>query len=544
MSRPDERDPVVFDLVEGGPDDSDPVGAGGPEGDGSAGSAGGEDADVVGASPAGRRLLPHLSRRTWFLAVTAVAVVVVALSAVDLVRDHRREDLMRTSAVGVASLVDPPEETWTVPYDVSFGGAAFVDQPVVVMDGLLVLLPSTMRDMYLQDPATGEMGPAPAGFTDVTAVDPVSGAVAWRVPLGEDAVCGPTGYDASVTTDRLTCLQGPQGAREVLTVEPDGSTGLRSAEQAGDEGVFPGPEGMVVRVRPVEEPAGAGECADPERCGDGAPAAHLEARVVAEDAVTGAERWTEDVEMTSPDSVTCGGASDAGVGPGEDAEALHVVAGSESIVVQGCAVDVTLSTDGTRLDLVADDGSRQSAWVTELGSGRYAVQTGPAETAVVDGAGHVLGTLEGLVRPADVSPDAPADLWFVGRPSGTGFDAVREDGSVAWTERYGTGVLLAARDVVVMERGSRLIGLDRGTGAQLWEWTDDDARGLSRFRTVTDGETVATLNLPQEGGGKGALVALDLGTGEERWSVPVTGTVVAVGGHLVEVTADGLRGLG
>ncbi|WP_423462695.1 PQQ-binding-like beta-propeller repeat protein [Promicromonospora sp. MS192] len=545
MSRPDEREPVVFDLVGGGPDDDGPEGSGAPADDGSAVGrpAGGEGADAVGGSPA-RRRLPHLSRRTWLLAVAVAAVVAVALTAVDLVRDHRREDLMRTSAVGVASLADPPEETWTVPYDVPFGSAAFVHQPVVVMDGLLVLLPSALRDVYLQDPATGETGPAPAGFSDVTAVDPASGAVAWRVPLGEDAVCGPTGYDASVTTDRLTCLQGPEDAREVLTVERDGGTGVRSAELAGDERVFPGPEGMVVRVRPIEEPAGSEECDDPAGCGNGTPTARHEVRVVAEDAVTGAERWTEDVDLTAPDGVICRDASDPGSAPVGDTEALHVAAGTESVVVQGCGTDATLSTDGTRLDLVAAEGSGSPAWVTELGSGRFAVQTGPAGMTVVDGAGHVLGTLEGLVQPVAVAPDAPDDLWFAGRTGGTGFDAVREDGSTAWTERSGTRVLLAARDVVVMERGSRLIGLDRDTGAELWERAGDDTSGLANFRTVTDGETVAGVYLPPEGGGAGMLVAVGLATGAERWTVPVTGMVVAVGGHLVEVTADGLRGLG
>jgi outer membrane protein assembly factor BamB len=103
---------------------------------------------------------------------------------------------------------------------------------------------------------------------------------------------------------------------------------------------------------------------------------------------------------------------------------------------------------------------------------------------------------------------------------------------------------LAARDVVVVNRGNRLLGLDRATGAKMWEWADDDPRGLAGFRTLTDGEIIAEQLLPQDGTGEGALVAIDLGTGDELWDVPLAGSVVAVDGYLVEFTSDGVRGLG
>ena len=103
---------------------------------------------------------------------------------------------------------------------------------------------------------------------------------------------------------------------------------------------------------------------------------------------------------------------------------------------------------------------------------------------------------------------------------------------------------LAARDSVVVSRGNGLVGLDRATGAALWTWANDDPRGLANFRTLTDGETIAVQYLPQDGAGEGKLVAVDLATGEELWDVPMTGTAVAVDGHLVEFTPDGVRGLG
>jgi outer membrane protein assembly factor BamB len=85
--------------------------------------------------------------------------------------------------------------------------------------------------------------------------------------------------------------------------------------------------------------------------------------------------------------------------------------------------------------------------------------------------------------------------------------------------------------------------LDRDTGEQVWAWEGGDMAGMSRYRTLTDGETVVLQHLPQDGIGRGLLVALDLGTGEQLWDAPVTGSVVAVDGHVVEVGSEGLAGL-
>lgn len=536
MSRHDEREPVVFDLVEdNGPD-------GGP-------GAGPDAADVASPDSPDRRLprLPRLSRRTWLVAAAAVTVVVVTVAAVDLLRDQRRADLMRTSSVGVASLEDPPEKVWTLPFDVpaAENRGWFRGQQVVVMDGLLVVPPGSAQD-YVVDASTGAAEPAPVGFEDVVAVDPGSGEVSWRVAVGERPVCGPTSYDASTSTDTLVCVHGPADAREVLAIAPDGSTRSRAADLAAEEQVFPGPDGMVVRVARIGDATDAAEQTECDDMGTCTPPVLTEGRdvlVTAEDAATGAERWTSTIEFSPVDAANCQQYDSTGAATGIDPDQVTVHAGAGMVDVDGCGVRGTLSVQGVRLDL-AGSGGAAGAWVTELGEGAFAVQGGAASTVVVDAAGQTLHTLDGWVQTGARSPDASDDLWFVTDESGFGFEAVRENGSVAWTDRYSQGVLLVGREVVVVDRGNKVVGLDRTTGDELWAWDGEDALGLVRYRTLTDGETVAMEHLPQEGYGGGLFIALDLGTGEQLWEVPITGGAVAVDGHIVELTSDGLTGRG
>lgn len=545
MPRPDQQEPVVFELVEGeGPD-------------GAAQAVGAPAAD----SP-GRRLprLPRLSRRTWLVTAAVAAVVMVGLTAVDLVRDHLRAELMRTSPVGVTSLAEVPERGWTVPFDVPTpaGDEAYVDQQLVTMDGLLVLPPGTAQS-YTVDPFTGMSEPVPVGFDDVVAVDPGSGDVAWRVPLGKDPVCGPTSPDASMSVDVLVCVHGPEDAREVLTVAPDGVTRSRPADLADGEQVSPGPDGMLVRVTRTGGGAAAEEvlCDDLGTCTPSVLERGRDVRVVAEDAATGAERWATTVEFRPTETVNCQQQVADGGRTTVDTYRVTMRTGAESVVVDGCGVAATLSAQGVRLDLAGESGDgsggaeeegaeapvSSSAWVTEIGAGLFVVETGSTETLVVDDEGTVLRTLPGWVRTGTISPDAPDDLWFVTRTGGYGFDAVRADGSVAWTDRKSQGILLVGRDVVVADRGGRVVGLARETGVQVWAWDGGDLTGMARSRTLTDGRTVAMEHLPQDGKIGGLLVALDLDTGEQRWISSVAGTAVAVDGELVEISKDGLTGL-
>lgn len=539
MPWPDKQEPVVFDLVdENGLDGSTDAVGGGPG---------------TPPEPPQRFLvrLSRVSRRTWLVVAAAVTVTAVTLAAVDLVRDDMRQELMRTSSVGVASLADPPTETWSVPFDTTAGQGQDLpmDQQVVTMGGLLVVPPAHAQSYRVAPSGPGE--PVLPGFEDVVALDPGSGEVAWRVPLGERPTCGPTGYDASTSTEVLVCVQGPDDAREVLAIAADGSTRARPVDLAEGEQVFPGPGGLAVRTVRTGEPrsmltcdVASGECA-PEGMAGG-----RDLLVTAEDAGTGVERWTSTVEFDPMSSTNCQAPSEPGdwttVDSAMDPDVVTVSPGAETVVVDGCGVSATLSVPGTRLDLAGDAAVTAPAWVTELGSGRFAVQGKGPGTTVVDETGTTLHTLDGWVRNDAASPDAPDDLWFVTMwTNGSGFEAVRADGSVAWTERHGRSALLAGRDVVVVDRGNRVVGRDRESGAELWTWSGGDLSELVRFRTLTDGEAVALEYVSRDGSTRaGLLVAIDLDTGKELWDVPMTGPAVAVDGHLVEFTPDGVRGLG
>jgi outer membrane protein assembly factor BamB len=533
MSRPDEHESVVFDLVEGGGPDAAAETVDAP-------------ADGARAGTERRPWLPNVSRRTWVVAAAVVIAVLVAVTAADLVRDHRRAELMRASSVGLVSLAEPPAETWTVPFDVPAGQGQEVSlgQQVVTMDGLLVVPPANAQSFWV-DASTGMAQPRPAGFEDVVAIDPGSGEVAWRVPMDERPACGPSGFDASVSTDTLVCVHGPDDAREVLAIAPDGSTRARSADLAAGEQLFAGPDGMVVRTARIGEPVGTVECDSSGDCPPEILAEGRDLRVTAEDAGTGTERWTSTVEF-DPTRISCQAVPPVGgwstTESAVDPDLVTVSAGAETVVVDGCGVAATFSPLGVRLDLVGD--VPPPVWVNELGSGRYALDRNGMATVVVDAAGEVLRTVDGGLRTDSTSPDAPDDLVLVTRQSGSGFEAVREDGVVAWSERYAQGVLLVGRDVVVVDRGLRVVGLDRETGAELWASSTKDLAAMVRLRTLTDGETVAAHYLPNDRTGSGTLVALDLSTGERIWDVPTTGSAVAVDGHLVEFTQDGVRGLG
>ncbi|MFJ3402927.1 PQQ-binding-like beta-propeller repeat protein [Promicromonospora sp. NPDC090134] len=544
MSRPDQQEPIVFELVErSGPDGGTDHGDAGPGGS-------------SGRRPHRLPRLPRVPRRTWLVAAAAVAVVVLGVTAVDLVRDHRRAELMRTSPIGVASLDDPPAKAWTVPFDVAApdGDQLFMDQQqLLTMDGLLVVPPGTTRGV-VQDVGTGAINPAPVGFEDVVAVNPGSGEVAWRVPLGGNPVCGPSGYDASVSADELVCVQGPADAREVLTIAADGGTRTRAADLADGEQIFPGPDGTAVRVVRTGTAAEEVVC-DLGACTPSVLTEGRDVRVVAEDAVSGDERWTSTVEFAPADTINCQRVGNEFEQGSVDADQVTVYTSAASVTVDGCGIWGALSMRGVRLDLASDAGAEVEidagtgmptrGWVTELGPDLFAVEYDPMRTVVVDGAGKVQRTLDGWLRGGNVSPDAPDDLWFVTtRSGGHGFVAVREDGSVAWKDLNSQSVLLVGRDVVVADRGSRVVGLARDTGEQVWSWESGDMAGMSRYRALTDGETVVLEHLRQVGSGSGLLVALDLGTGEQVWDAPLAGSAVAVDGHVVEVGPEGLAGLG
>jgi outer membrane protein assembly factor BamB len=117
----------------------------------------------------------------------------------------------------------------------------------------------------------------------------------------------------------------------------------------------------------------------------------------------------------------------------------------------------------------------------------------------------------------------------------------------------------------------RVRGLDLATGEEQWSWDGSDPSeeddvgyfGSAHVaQTFTDGEVLLLLTGGNSGGTQG-LVALDAGSGAVVWQRAgggaitsfdptdrelveqgVVGGLVAVDGHLLEVTPRGVRGLG
>src|SRR5690606_4769624 len=283
MPRPEQEEPVVFDLVEDGADGAQDAGSYGP------------GADEAGAGRALRLpRLPGLSRRGWLRVGAAVLAVAVTLTAVDLLREQRRAELMAGSPVGVVSLSSPPEETWSLPYDRSGASVApGLDQQVVVMDGLLVLPPATVYDAVAQH--GGGPGEGPPGFDGVAAVDPASGEIASPAAA----------YEATLTADLSTWRHGPAGERESAAIGAAGAARTRPADEGENETVCPGPDGSVVRARRTGPPPRKAVCEATGVCTPRAVSDGRDVRVVLEDATTGTERWRADVAFTPVDAIAC-----------------------------------------------------------------------------------------------------------------------------------------------------------------------------------------------------------------------------------------------
>ena len=162
--------------------------------------------------------------------------------------------------------------------------------------------------------------------------------------------------------------------------------------------------------------------------------------------------------------------------------------------------------------------------------------------------------------------------------SGRRLRAYGPDGAPRWDitlQSGGQEFLAQVGDTAVVTTGAGSVrGLDLATGAEKWVWdgpglaSGDDGGyfgGVYVAQAFTDGESVLLLVESGAGGALG-LVALDAASGAVVWDRPgggesaegdaldpadggpagqgVSGSLVAVDGHLLEITPDGIRGLG
>jgi outer membrane protein assembly factor BamB len=542
---PDVGDAFVFDLV----DDDAPAGA----------AQSGKEAR--GSPP-----VPGRRRRITAQLAGVLAIVLGTGVAIDSALDHQRMERMRDIPGGVADLTSPLTETWAWSGAVGPGEGA---TDVAVLGDVLAV----------------------ESDNGLVALDPATGDVAWTVPLREHSDCGPMVPPSwpDPATESLVCLQGTGSDRTVVAVGPDGPTSaprLLTAADARRYGVpHTGPDGTVLRAWRVGPPSavdlGDAECTSAGEC-TGTVAAGRDLVLRAEDAVTGEERWVVTVPFRAVDATQCTRTFRASWGSSEtrlvlsgqlapDAFGARVTA--DLIDLNGCGVQAAVTPDGTVLGAELEPGRGR---VTSLGGGRYAGTSfdGVARATLFTADGDVAGGITGFpLGPRATDRSEPTAVLGVDEP-GRRLRAYAADGTPRWDitlQSGGQDFLAQVGDTVVITTGAgRVRGLELATGEERWAWEGSDQSEPdggyfgSAFvvQAFTDGERVLLLTEGDTGGTQG-LVTLEAASGAVVWDRPgggavtsfdptddypveqgVVGGLVAVDGHLLEVTPRGVRGLG
>jgi outer membrane protein assembly factor BamB len=551
---PDEGGAFVFDLVdddaadlEGSRTSSDVAGEGDP----------GDDEPGPGEAPSGGL------NRSLRLLVPVAAVLAIVLGtgfAVDSMRDGARAERMRDVHGGVVDVTSPLEVTW------AWAG------PV-----------GRIGDMDEQDwnevAVLGDLLAFQSG-DDLVALDPSTGAEAWRLRLGEDPDCGPqgsAGWNEAVTL-RLVCLAGPDTGKVAQVVGPDGAVSAERALDAADTRRYgsarPGPDGTVLRAQRVgpEPPAGANdaECSSSGEC-TGTVDDGRGVRLRAEDAATGEERWSLTVPFRSTRADQCsnwfarswdGAQNMVDLDDMLDSETFGARVTGDLVHLYGCGIQSAVTSDGVLLGLAIEPGTGN---VDILHAGGYVGYSfdGVVASTLYDADGEVVGEIDGYtLQPTAVDGLGPDTLLAPGE-LGPRLRAYAPDGTLRWDVPAPADVqqfLAQAGGTAIVQSGAGQVrGLDLETGTERWTWAparpgEGYAGDLYVSRAFTDGQSVLLL-MEATSGGTG-LVALDAVSGEVAWEQlgPDTGTernaprsgagLVAVDGHLLEVAPNGVRGLG
>lgn len=550
----------MFDLVE-----HDEPGPGGPPAapgaDGTvrvAAPAASDDADREPDAPPVRGAGPW-----WRTVPTVAAVLAIGLGtgiASDGVRDAARIERMRDFGGAVEDVSTPLTEKWVWDGTVGVGPGWEGTEAIVLGD---VLAFQSGRDLVALDPATGED--------------------AWVVRLGDDPACGPTGVSpymgvSARSAPVLVCLYGAVADREAVTVRPDGTVSAPRALDVSDTRrhgpARPGFDGTVLRATRIgpesQVDLGDAGCEDTGEC-SGTVAAGRDVELRAEGAVTGEELWTVTVPFEEADAWECMDASweDQSGGTTFDGEVKPDAFGArvtaDLVQLYGCGVAAAVTPDGALLGPEPEPGAGA---VESLALGGYAWldHAGPARTVVYDDDGAVVVDLAGHVRGPSVADGAGPDTLLGADETGQRMLAYGADGVPRWDVAAQTPeprfLAQVGRTAVVSAQGTDVRGLDVGTGIERWRW-DGSAEGDEALETFTDGRAVL-LHLIQADFGMRRMVSLDAATGELLWresdeaatsrteaarsslddEQPPVLALVAVDGHLLEVSRTGVRGLG
>ncbi|MFE7507311.1 PQQ-binding-like beta-propeller repeat protein [Promicromonospora sp. NPDC057488] len=556
VREPGDGGRLVFDLVD---DDA---------GDPATPSVRARSADPAGADGEGpgpdepRSPAGHPDRRLRVLGpVAAVLAVVLGTGlAVEGARDDARMERMRDVDGGVADVSGPLTQTWRWAGLVGSREAADEGRgsEVAVLGDVLVF--QSDRELVALRPETGEE--------------------AWTVPLGEDPDCGPLGTAgwSRIATTSLVCLTGPGEDRTVAVVGPDGQVsaprGLAPADAERYGPPRPGPDGTVLRARRTGPASavdrGDARCTDTGEC-EGTVEAGQDLAVRAEDAVTGAERWSVDVPFRPTRADQCnnwlgtswdGSANAVDLGQMIDPGVFGARIGPDLVQLYGCGIESAVTPGGRPLGTGAEPG-RGGVDILSTGGFTEVMFDDEVRTVLYAADGRVVAEVPGYaLEPAVSDGSGPGTLLAMGTADAD-LRAYGTDGTFRWrsTSRSGGQRFLAevAGTMLVMTGVGDVRGLDGATGETLWRWDGTEATGGYSedhyvSQTFTDGESV--LLVTENGSGGTGLVALDAASGEVVWEQEGGTTedgglaqgfdtsLVAVDGRLMEVTPSGVRGLG
>jgi outer membrane protein assembly factor BamB len=551
---PDQGGAFVFDLVD---DDAADLEAPHALSD----TATGGEPDGAETGSAGSGAMGALGGRARAVAPVAalLAIVLGTGFAVDSLRDDLRMERMRDMPRGVVDVSSPLEETWA--WEGAIGSAQGRLQgrgnDVALLGDLLAF--QSGRELVALDPATGDE--------------------AWVVALGADPDCGPMGAAgwAEVATPTLVCLTGSATDREAMVIGPDGVVAAGRPLGAGADRRYgrarPGPDGMVLRAKRVgPEPAGGlgdAECTETTWECTGTVESGRDLELRAEDAVTGTERWTVTIPFrpTAADqcnnwsSTSWGSAvtgSMTGLSEMIDADAFGAQITDELVQLYGCGLSAGVTVAGGVLGLGIEPGTGGVISLRAGGYIEYRYDDDEVRTILYTADGDVVGEVDGyLSEPGAADGSGPGVLLA---PGSGGLRAYEADGTPLWdvaapadTQRF---LAQVAGSVIAGSWTGAVYGLDQATGDERWAWnatdsTDGRPGEVYVLQGFTDGRSV--LLVTQNGAGGAGLVALDVLSGELVWERPATtgagdgafaSGLVALDGNLVEVSSDGVRGLG
>lgn len=536
-----------------------------------------------------RDRIPRSRRGRALLAGGAAAVLVAGVAggvAIDRLVDAAQ---LRAAPGGVTTLEVEPARRWSVEVTSPLS-AHLVRMPgavgVVTTDRVLGLDPATGAERWsVPLGANASCGPLPAVRSEAALVL-------------DELVC--VSFDDA--TEASDGSPDPEAARTVIVIDADGTTQERALEPgvtavpAADGGLF-----VVERTGDAPDEAAAQAGLEIVRDVDGNVISldgtlqdGWDLRVHLEDAATGEDRWRRDLPFAPVDSWDCLTWGDRE--PELDLDrAISTVSTPTVLAVGTCGVSAVLTPEGDRVeefDELMSEGWEPGA--ADQASLQIFVQDGVPY--IQHGLGSLPGTryplpgggyarVDGVVVTPDgerVRTDGPVLDPFTTDGSdgpllvqqGRALVALDLDGTRLWTSEVGAyGVLGRTADLAVVAGSPRgaLQGVDLASGEVVWSadpellvpgltWTGLDTLVFAAF---TDGDTLllavnddptdaANIN-PQPGEATSPvtsglrLLALDLDSGEVRWEqrqeTPYT-QLLGVDGHLVQITEQGIAGLG